>query len=133
MALTRQSTELERGVERQVVLQIGPLVGIDVRPSRMFVWYGSERGDMERIVSLDKAPRVLRRRATPALPAASRHRSLLPRQSRGHPRTCLGRLVPATARCDGRVHRPELPVAPGAPNRHREGRRLPAVARLDGA
>jgi hypothetical protein len=60
MALTRQSTELERGVERQIVLQVGPLVGIDVRPSRLFVWYGA-RSDTERIVSLDKAPRVLRR------------------------------------------------------------------------
>ena len=61
MALTRQSTELERGVERQIVLQVGPLVGIDVRPSRLFVWYGSERTGAERIVSLDRAPRVLRR------------------------------------------------------------------------
>ena len=61
MALTRQSTELERGVERQIVLQVGPLVGIDVRPSRLFVWVGGERTDSERIVSLDKAPRVLRR------------------------------------------------------------------------
>ena len=61
MALTRQSTELERGVERQLVLQVGPLVGIDVRPSRLSVWYGGERADTERIVSLDKAPRVLRR------------------------------------------------------------------------
>ena len=61
MAVTRQSTELERGVERQIVLQVGPLAGIDVRPSRLFVWYGSERAGMERIVSLDKAPRVLRR------------------------------------------------------------------------
>ena len=60
MAITRQSQELERGVERQIVLQVGPLVGIDVRPSRMFVWYGSQRAGMERIVSLDKAPRVLR-------------------------------------------------------------------------
>ena len=61
MALTRQSTELERGVERQIVLQVGPLVGIDVRPSRLFVWYGSQRAGTERIVSLDRAPRVLRR------------------------------------------------------------------------
>jgi len=61
MALTRQSTELERGVERQIILQVGPLVGIDVRPSRLFVWYGNARGAQERIVSLDKAPRVLRR------------------------------------------------------------------------
>jgi hypothetical protein len=60
MALTRQSTELERGVERQIVVQVGPLVGIDVRPSRVFMWYG-ERTDTERIVSLDKAPRVLSR------------------------------------------------------------------------
>jgi hypothetical protein len=60
MAITRQSRELERGVERQIVLQVGPLVGIDVRPSRMFVWYGSQRAGMERIVSLDRAPRVLR-------------------------------------------------------------------------
>jgi hypothetical protein len=61
MAIMRQSTELERGVERQIVLQVGPLVGIDVRPSRLFVWYGGARGTKERIVSLDRAPRVLRR------------------------------------------------------------------------
>ncbi len=51
MAITRQSTELERGVERQIVLQVGPLAGVDVRPSRLFVWYGSERTETERIVS----------------------------------------------------------------------------------
>jgi len=61
MAIVRQSTELEQGVERQIVLQVGPLAGVDVRPSRLFLWYGEERSGAERIVSLDKAPRVLRR------------------------------------------------------------------------
>ena len=61
MAIVRQGRELERGVERQITLQVGPLAGVDVRPSRIFVWYGSERTDTERIVSLDRAPRVLRR------------------------------------------------------------------------
>ena len=61
MAIVRQGTELERGVERQITLQVGPLAGVDVRPSRIFVWYGAERTDTERIVSLDRAPRVLRR------------------------------------------------------------------------
>jgi len=61
MAIVRQSTELEHGVERQIVLQVGPIVGLDLRPSRLFMWAGSERSGTERIVSLDKAPRVLRR------------------------------------------------------------------------
>lgn len=55
-----QSAAIERGVERQVVLQLGPLLGLDVRPSRLFFWYGPDRTAGERIVSLDKAPRVLR-------------------------------------------------------------------------
>jgi hypothetical protein len=60
MARIEQSQALERGVERQVVLQVGPLLGLDLRPSRLFFWYGAERGRGERIVSLDRAPRVLR-------------------------------------------------------------------------
>jgi hypothetical protein len=60
MARIEQSQALERGVERQVVLQVGPLVGIDLRPSRLFFWYGPDRSAGERIVSLDAAPRVLR-------------------------------------------------------------------------
>jgi hypothetical protein len=56
----QQSQALERGVERQVVLQVGPFAGLDLRPSRLFFWYGADRGAGERIVSLDRAPRVLR-------------------------------------------------------------------------
>ena len=61
MAIVRQSNELEQGVERQIVLQFGPLVGVDLRPSRLFMWAGTERAGTQRIVSLDRAPRVLRR------------------------------------------------------------------------
>ena len=60
MARIEQSQALERGVERQVVLQVGPLLGLDLRPSRLFFWYGADRTEGERIVSLDRAPKVLR-------------------------------------------------------------------------
>ncbi len=40
-------------------MQLGPLGGFDVRPTRLFVWAGSERATRERIVSLGSAPRNL--------------------------------------------------------------------------
>ena len=59
MPLVRQSNELERGVERRVEVQLGPLAGFDLRPSRLFVWYGDDRAS-ERILPLGRAPRMLR-------------------------------------------------------------------------
>ena len=48
-----------RGVERSVQIQVGRLGGIDVRPTRLFLWGGEEREGRERIVSLGTAPRSL--------------------------------------------------------------------------
>jgi hypothetical protein len=49
-----------RGVERSVEVQLGPLGGFDLRPTRVFLWVGEEREGRERIVSLGSAPRSLR-------------------------------------------------------------------------
>ena len=48
-----------RGVERSVHIQVGRLGGIDVRPTRIFLWGGEEREGRERIVSLGTPPRSL--------------------------------------------------------------------------
>jgi hypothetical protein len=48
-----------RGVERSVEVQLGPLGGFDLRPTRLFVWAGAERAARERIVSLGTPPRNL--------------------------------------------------------------------------
>ena len=49
-----------RGVERSLEVQLGPLGGVDVRPTRLFVWGGAERAGRERVVSLGSPPRNLR-------------------------------------------------------------------------
>lgn len=49
-----------RGVERSLEIQLGPLGGLDLRPTRLFVWGGAERAGRERIVPLGSAPRNLR-------------------------------------------------------------------------
>jgi len=49
-----------RGVERSLELQLGPLGGFDLRPTRVFVWGGAERDGRERILPLGSAPRNLR-------------------------------------------------------------------------
>jgi len=56
----RQTTELVRGGERRLEVQVGPIAGVDVRPSRVFFWYGDVRDGSERIISLDNVPRQLR-------------------------------------------------------------------------
>lgn len=48
-----------RGVERSLEIQVGRLGGIEVRPTRLFVWGGEERRGRERIVSLGTPPRSL--------------------------------------------------------------------------
>lgn len=55
-----KATVAEHGHERQVSVQAGPLFGVDLRPSRLFVWLGDERHGQERVVSLDRPPKVLR-------------------------------------------------------------------------
>ena len=49
-----------RGVERSLEVQVGPLGGFDVRPTRIFLWGGAERAGRERIVPLGSPPRNLR-------------------------------------------------------------------------
>ncbi len=48
-----------RGVERSVEVQLGPLGGFELRPTRVFVWGGGEREGRERVVSLGSPPRSL--------------------------------------------------------------------------
>jgi hypothetical protein len=47
-----------RGVERSVEVQLGPLGGFELRPTRLFLWGGDAR-ERQRIVSLGSAPRNL--------------------------------------------------------------------------
>jgi len=47
--------------ERRVALQVGELFGVDVRPSRTFVWLGRRRAGSEAIVALGDPPAVPRR------------------------------------------------------------------------
>jgi hypothetical protein len=46
--------------ERRVELQLGDVGGVDVRPSRTFVWLGRREPGHEAIVSTGQAPRVPR-------------------------------------------------------------------------
>ena len=55
----KQSPERVRGVERQLEVQLGPLGGFELRPTRLFVWPGDAREGKERVVSLGSAPRSL--------------------------------------------------------------------------
>lgn len=48
-----------RGVERSFEVQLGPLGGFDLRPTRFFLWSGEDREGRERIVSLGSPPRNL--------------------------------------------------------------------------
>ena len=57
---TTKSALVEQGRERQLSIQAGPLFGVDLRPSRLFIWLGDERRGQERVVSLDRPPKVLR-------------------------------------------------------------------------
>jgi hypothetical protein len=48
-----------RGVERSVQVEIRGLGGFELRPTRVFVWGGSERGATQRVLPLGSAPRSL--------------------------------------------------------------------------
>lgn len=47
--------------ERRVTVQVGTLFGLDVRPSRAFVWLGRRRAGGEAILPLGGPPRLPRR------------------------------------------------------------------------
>ncbi len=61
MTPTEQEPKPEwvRGVERSLEIQLGRLGGVEVRPTRFFVWSGDERAERERVLSLGRAPRNL--------------------------------------------------------------------------
>lgn len=46
------------GEERSLEVQVGPFFGVDVRPSRVFLWTGPNRGT-RRIVPLSHRPRTM--------------------------------------------------------------------------
>ncbi len=48
----------KRGVERSLEVQLGPLGGFELRPTRVFLWSGGQRAG-QRIVSLGSPPRNL--------------------------------------------------------------------------
>jgi hypothetical protein len=55
----RRSDARVRGRERELEVQIGALGGFELRPTRIFLWLGEERGQRQRIVSLGSPPRSL--------------------------------------------------------------------------
>jgi hypothetical protein len=61
MATEQPETKPERirGVERSLQVEIKGLGGLELRPTRLFVWGGEERGASERILPLGSAPRTL--------------------------------------------------------------------------
>jgi hypothetical protein len=48
-----------RGAERSLQVEVRGLGGFELRPTRVFVWGGDERGATERILPLGSAPRSL--------------------------------------------------------------------------
>ena len=54
-----EKPELVRGVERSFEVQLGRFGGFDLRPTRFFLWSGTEREGRERVVPLGSAPRSL--------------------------------------------------------------------------
>ena len=55
----RESAARVRGRERELEVQLGTLGGFELRPTRLFVWFGSQREERQRVVSLGSAPRSL--------------------------------------------------------------------------
>jgi hypothetical protein len=48
-----------RGRERELEIQLGGLGGLELRPTRIFVWTGGQRTGQERVISLGIQPRSL--------------------------------------------------------------------------
>jgi hypothetical protein len=61
MDAERPETKPERirGVERSLQIEVRGLGGLELRPTRLFVWGGEEREASERILPLGSAPRTL--------------------------------------------------------------------------
>jgi hypothetical protein len=48
-----------RGRERELEIQVGGVGGLELRPTRIFLWAGGQRAGRERIISLGAKPRSL--------------------------------------------------------------------------
>jgi hypothetical protein len=55
----RDSPARVRGRERGFEIQLGELGGFELRPTRLFLWPGSDREGQARVLSLGRAPRSL--------------------------------------------------------------------------
>ena len=55
----RTSPPRVRGRERGFEVQLGELGGFELRPTRLFLWPGSDREGQARVLSLGRAPRSL--------------------------------------------------------------------------
>jgi hypothetical protein len=55
----RHSPARIRGRERGFEIQVGELGGFELRPTRLFLWPGSDRESQARVLSLGRAPRNL--------------------------------------------------------------------------
>ncbi len=55
----RNSPARVRGRERGFEVQLGELGGFELRPTRLFLWPGSERESQSRVLSLGRPPRNL--------------------------------------------------------------------------
>jgi hypothetical protein len=97
--------------ERSVQIEVGRAFGVDVRPTRLFVWLGSER-DRARILPFGRPPRLLR------LPRRERHWRAGPVQVTvlGNPILTLSQAGVAIARVARREPTvpPERRLGPGA-------------------
>ena len=87
-------------------MQVGGLFGVDVRPTRLFVWLGPRRRG-ERILALGTAPRISRRpRRRREIVAGPVRVSAL-----GNPIVTLGQTGLTIARA-ARARSAQLPAAP---------------------
>jgi hypothetical protein len=55
----RNSAARVRGRERGFEVQLGELGGFELRPTRVFLWTGTDREEEPRVLSLGRAPRNL--------------------------------------------------------------------------
>jgi len=67
-----------RGRERGFEVQLGELGGFELRPTRLFLWPGSDRDGQARVLSLGRAPRnlLLPRKESEFVAGAVRMRSV---------------------------------------------------------
>ena len=72
------SPERVRGRERGFEVQLGELGGFELRPTRLFLWPGSDRDGQARVLSLGRAPRslLLPRKESEYIAGAVRMRSV---------------------------------------------------------